>query len=347
MPLNGPTEEHGAEVEDHRVKGHPRKIQVRAQTTCARELLPLSARKANEGVEELERSRVAFDDGSGRILQRVGMLADEFRDAIAQLLEGVSLRREWKVRERRGDQRDDVRVDGVAQGHLGGEVMLDEPGGDACSRRDASDRGRFDSIPREALQRGVADAGVAREVRGGDVCRHTAAAYTIRIYVIQYTCMGQHRSPPLLVIERSPGDVRGTTFALWSWGPARADAGEILVSVTDFEVVRARDLPSVYAEGLRLRRSWPSITGAVGMWLWAKPLHHRSGSVSLWRSEADLLRFVRWPRHVETMHRYRHAGEITSTSWRAERFDAWGIWATAAARLSGDDPELAHRKGTT
>src|SRR5271154_820832 len=134
------------------------------------------------------------------------------------------------------------------------------------------------------------------------------------------------------------------TFALWSWGPARADAGGILVSVTDFEVLRARDLPGVYAEGLRLRRAWPSITGAVGRWLWAKPLLRRSGSVSLWRSEADLLRFVRWPRHVETMRRYRDAGEITSTSWRAERFDASEIWAMATARLSGDDPDLAHQK---
>ena len=124
------------------------------------------------------------------------------------------------------------------------------------------------------------------------------------------------------------------TVAQWTDGPFTADDGPVLVSVTDFHVARGRDLPAVWTEGLRLRRAWPAMTGAVGLWLWAKPLRKRSGSVSVWRSEDDLRRFVRWPRHVAIMRRYREAGELASWTWLAERFDAAEIWGAARQRLT-------------
>jgi heme-degrading monooxygenase HmoA len=124
------------------------------------------------------------------------------------------------------------------------------------------------------------------------------------------------------------------TVAQWTQGPLTAADGPVLVSVTDFHVARARDLPAVWAEGLRLRRAWPSMPGAVGMWLWAKPLRRRSGSVSVWRSEDDLRRFVRWPRHVEIMRRYRDSGELVSCMWPAEHFDRAQIWSAARRRLA-------------
>jgi hypothetical protein len=149
-----------------------------------------------------------------------------------------------------------------------------------------------------------------------------------------------------VVIERGHGRAGTPTFALWTWGPNEVE-GPVLVSVTDFHLQRTGDLLRVYLTGMRLSRAWRSMSGAVGMWLWTKPLGKRSGSVSVWRSEEDLRRFVRWPRHVELMRGYRDAGELTSTTWREARFDATGIWARAAAQLSGVDPELANREGQT
>ena len=145
-----------------------------------------------------------------------------------------------------------------------------------------------------------------------------------------------------VVIERGGGSAPTPTFAWWTWGPAEV-GGSVLVSVTDFHLQHTRDLLRVYLAGVHLSRAWRSMSGAVGMWLWTKPLGKRSGSVSVWRSEEDLLRFVRWPRHLDLMRAYRDAGGLTSTTWRAARFEAVEIWAPAATRLSGVDPELADR----
>ena len=124
------------------------------------------------------------------------------------------------------------------------------------------------------------------------------------------------------------------TVGLWTAGSYAAGDDRVLVSVTDFHVARVRDLPTVWIEGLRLSRAWPTLPGAVGMWLWAKPLRRRSGSVSVWRSEDDLRNFVRWARHVAIMRRYRDAGELTSSSWFADRFDSTQIWAAARRQLT-------------
>ncbi len=146
-----------------------------------------------------------------------------------------------------------------------------------------------------------------------------------------------------LIIERAPGGRTGMTFAWWTSGPD-ALGGPVLVSVTDFAVSRLDDMIRVYFEGLRLRRAWPSMRGAIGMWLWTKPLGMRSGSVSVWRSEEDLRRFVRWPAHVEIMRRYRHAGELRSACWTEASFNAPRIWAGAAARLAAGDRAPAAEK---
>jgi len=147
-----------------------------------------------------------------------------------------------------------------------------------------------------------------------------------------------------IMIEHGRSSARTPTFAWWTRGPAEV-GGSVLVSVTDFHLQHTGDLLRVYLAGLRLSRAWGSMSGAVGMWLWTKPLCKRSGSVSVWRSEEDLCRFVRWPRHLELMRAYRDAGELTSTTWREARFEATGIWARAAAQLSGLDRELADREG--
>ena len=132
------------------------------------------------------------------------------------------------------------------------------------------------------------------------------------------------------------------TLAAWTDGSSDADDRGVLVSLTDFQLAHARDLPRVWAQGFRLWRAWPSMPGAIGLWLWAKPLSKRSGSVSVWRSEEDLLRFVRWPRHVEIMRRYRGVGELTAAKWWADHFDADEIWSAAELHLIAGDRTPAH-----
>ncbi|WP_344862724.1 hypothetical protein [Planomonospora alba] len=108
----------------------------------------------------------------------------------------------------------------------------------------------------------------------------------------------------------------------------------MLVAVTAFRADRARDLPGIHRSGLALRRAWPRLDGAVGMWLWTEPLERRCGSVSVWRSEQDLRRFVAWPEHVAVVRRYRGRGRLTSTAWTAEGCDLRAVWARARPHLS-------------
>ncbi|MGW4791900.1 hypothetical protein ACWEPC_05725 [Nonomuraea sp. NPDC004297] len=119
----------------------------------------------------------------------------------------------------------------------------------------------------------------------------------------------------------------------WTPGEAAGTPGSVLVSVTDFQADRLRDLPGVYRAGLALRRAWPELPGAVGMWLWTEPLRGRCGSVSIWLDEQALRRFVGRPEHVAIMQRYRGRGRLRSTTWMTTQSDR-GIWAKARAYLS-------------
>jgi hypothetical protein len=96
----------------------------------------------------------------------------------------------------------------------------------------------------------------------------------------------------------------------------------VLISRTTIEVDRFKDLPSVYLTGLRLRRAWPTLPGAVGVLFWARPWERRSGAISVWLNESDLASFVSWPVHVAVMRKYRERATVTTTSWRTERFIA-------------------------
>jgi hypothetical protein len=121
----------------------------------------------------------------------------------------------------------------------------------------------------------------------------------------------------------------------WTPGPAAGTAGPVLISVTDFHASRLRDLPGIYQAGLTLRRAWPHLTGAIGMWLWTELLQGRCGSVSIWQDEQALHRFVAWPDHVTIMRRYRGRGELRSTTWTATQ-PGPAIWAQARSYLSDD-----------
>jgi hypothetical protein len=128
-------------------------------------------------------------------------------------------------------------------------------------------------------------------------------------------------------------------YAAWRPGPVVADPGQpVYVSVTDFRIHHPRHAPGAWRTGLRLRRSWPRLDGAIGLWLWGQPLRLRSGSVSIWRSEADLMRFLRSPVHRAIVGRYRSRMTGTSTGWTAPGLDRPAIWQQATRMLTSEQP---------
>ncbi|MBC6463927.1 hypothetical protein HKK74_00215 [Actinomadura alba] len=122
----------------------------------------------------------------------------------------------------------------------------------------------------------------------------------------------------------------------WRAGPAAQADGPVLVSVTDFTARRLLDLPGIARAGYRLRRDWPELEGAVGMWLWTSPLERRTGSVSVWTDEKALRGFVKSPLHVDIMRKYRRRGSIRAMTWPAERSDLAEVWRASRRRLMAD-----------
>jgi heme-degrading monooxygenase HmoA len=123
--------------------------------------------------------------------------------------------------------------------------------------------------------------------------------------------------------------------ALWTPGPAESAEGPFVISLTDYTTHRWRDVPGVALSGLRLSRAWPTMPGAVGLWLWSDLPRRRSGSISIWTSEDDLRRFVRWPVHLAIVRKYRSRGRLTASSWEAERFVKPDVLREARRRLLG------------
>jgi hypothetical protein len=123
--------------------------------------------------------------------------------------------------------------------------------------------------------------------------------------------------------------------ALWTPGPEKDAEGPFLISLTDYTAHRWRDVPGVALSGLRLSRVWPTMRGAVGLWLWADLPRRRSGSVSIWTNEEALHRFVRWPVHLAIVRKYRPRGTLHASSWEAERFVKRDVLREARRRLLG------------
>jgi len=119
----------------------------------------------------------------------------------------------------------------------------------------------------------------------------------------------------------------------WRPGSAAEPLGPVLVSVTDYTSNRAVDLAGIWVAGLQLRRHWPTLTGAVGVWLWTAPGRRRTGSVSVWLGQEALEGFVSLPEHVRIMRRYRERGSIQVTTWTTEQFDLRDTWRAARGLL--------------
>ncbi|MCM2391953.1 hypothetical protein [Streptomyces albipurpureus] len=124
----------------------------------------------------------------------------------------------------------------------------------------------------------------------------------------------------------------------WAPGQVPDHDGPVLVSVTDFRLDRARDLPGVHRAARRLVAHWPELEGTHGLWLWAAPTARRCGAVAVWRDADALHRFIAWPPHAVIMREYRGRGTLASTTWEAERFDPAATWARARAVLRAGSP---------
>ncbi|MEC3918121.1 hypothetical protein [Nocardia sp. CDC160] len=121
----------------------------------------------------------------------------------------------------------------------------------------------------------------------------------------------------------------GTLLLPWKPGPTPNPEGPVFVSVTDFLAQSQEDWLEIYRAGDELATAWPIMQGAVGLWLWGKPGELRGGSVSVWESERDMRRFVRWPKHTEIVRAWRGRVGIGVASWQAETFDADAILTRA------------------
>lgn len=107
----------------------------------------------------------------------------------------------------------------------------------------------------------------------------------------------------------------------WIAGPAAEHPGPLVAALTDFRMDRALDLPGIARRARSLSRLWPTLPGAVGMWLWADLAHRRVGSLSVWTGEDDLHEFVRLRAHVQIMREYRQRGTLQSRTWKVDGLD--------------------------
>lgn len=121
--------------------------------------------------------------------------------------------------------------------------------------------------------------------------------------------------------------------------PAMETGTEVVVSVTEFVSHRHWSAFSVGAAGMRLRRTWPATSGAVGMWLWVElgPRMNRSGSITVWTAREHLMGFVARPDHLRIARAHRDRGTLRSATWTAPftghtelRDSAWRFVSGAA-----------------
>ena len=113
----------------------------------------------------------------------------------------------------------------------------------------------------------------------------------------------------------------------WQPGPTGQPDGPVLVSFTDFGVRQFRHLLTVSRTAAAVRREWPTREGSLGLALWVRPLDKRLGSLSAWRTEADLRRWIASDDHGEAVRANKaHMWNIASATWETDSFvlaDAW------------------------
>jgi hypothetical protein len=130
----------------------------------------------------------------------------------------------------------------------------------------------------------------------------------------------------------------------WQHGQLDPIAGPMVVSATRFTYKSLWDMPGVYWNGLRLRRAWPRFPGSIGVSISGDMSRRSTYTISLWRSEEDLKRFISHPEHLVLMRAYRPRMEsLSSATWVVESFSLGEAWREARRRLT-QMPQSAARK---
>lgn len=126
------------------------------------------------------------------------------------------------------------------------------------------------------------------------------------------------------------------------WRPGRHSdwSGPYFVSTTRFTYRSLRSMPHVYWHGLKLRQSWPAVDGAVGLSIMSDLTTKTTYTVSVWRSEADLLRWVRSPDHAPLMRRFRpRLASSAADSWITVTFELRSAWREALKKIALPPPD--------
>jgi hypothetical protein len=116
-------------------------------------------------------------------------------------------------------------------------------------------------------------------------------------------------------------------------GSARPPLHPLHVNALLIRVSKFRHVPSVVLDALRLRLGWRTVPGAVGLSQAGTPWTGRFVVLSFWRSQDDLDRFVRSPRHTVLMERHADHVSFASASWPADEVDVPAARREAVARL--------------
>lgn len=140
-------------------------------------------------------------------------------------------------------------------------------------------------------------------------------------------------------MDVEPSLANGGVLAPWKPGPRQDISGPVFVAVTDFLAVTEVDVRRIYELGLELGRTWPVMQGAVGLWLWGRPSELRGGSITVWETEADMRRFVRWPVHTDIVRAWAGRVGVSTDSWHADHFDPDQV--LDQARTTIDQPHRA------
>ncbi|WP_157554850.1 hypothetical protein [Nocardia crassostreae] len=134
-------------------------------------------------------------------------------------------------------------------------------------------------------------------------------------------------------IDSVPAFADGTVLLPWQPGPRHDISGQVCVSVTDFQTGSESGVRQIYELGTELVRTWPVMQGAVGLWLWGRPAEFRGGSITVWETERDMRRFVRWPVHTEIVRAWRSRVTVATDLWHADAFDPVQVLTRARGML--------------
>jgi hypothetical protein len=122
----------------------------------------------------------------------------------------------------------------------------------------------------------------------------------------------------------------------WKSGQLPLPDGSLVVSATRFTYQSIWTMFGVYWNGLALRRAWPSFEGSIGVSLSSDFLKRSTYTISAWRSEEDLKRFINHPAHRVVMRNYRRKMESSSSAiWTTSHFTLTDAWLRAKTELTG------------